>query len=50
MEQEVRELLENRYAEKSAIISEIREQWKTLPETTSEELNAWKNKGRTRDY
>lgn len=46
MEQEVRELLENQYAEKAAILDEIRQSWKTLPVTTEEEVNAWKEEGR----
>ena len=47
MEQEIRELLENRYAEKAAVFSRIRQSWETLPETTEDEVNAWKNVGRS---
>ena len=50
MEQEIKELLENRYAEKAAVLEEIRQSWKTLPETTSGEIDAWRAEGRNSGY
>lgn len=50
MEQEIRELLENRYAEKTVVFEEIRQSWKTLPETTEEEISKWQAERRTYDY
>lgn len=50
MEQEIRDLLETRYAAKIEVANRIRQRWQTLPETTSEEVNNWRSEGRARDY
>lgn len=49
MEQEVRELLEIRYAPRCEVINCIRHRWPTLPETTSEEADGWRAVGRRND-
>ena len=46
MEQEVRELLETRYAARMEVINRIQQRWPDLPETTAEEVENWKNLGR----
>jgi plasmid stability protein len=46
MEQEVRELLETRYAAKAEIIERIRQRWEELPPTSAAEVNAWRDVGR----
>ncbi|MBE9063512.1 hypothetical protein [cf. Phormidesmis sp. LEGE 11477] len=50
MEQEVRELLETRYASKSEAIQRIRQRWSALPETTPQEVDSWRVVGRHNDY
>jgi len=46
MEQEVRELLKTRYAERSEVISRIMDRWVSLPPVSSRELHDWKKQGR----
>lgn len=46
MEQEVRELLEQRYAPKGEVLSRVRERWEELPETAPEEVDQWREEGR----
>lgn len=46
MEQEVRELLEQRYAPKGEVLSRMRDRWDGLPETAPEEVNRWRGEGR----
>lgn len=46
MEQEVRELLAQRYAPRSEILDRIRERWDELPETDAEEAARWRAHGR----
>lgn len=46
MEQEVRQLLETRYASRQTVIGRICERWSTLPKTTAEEVNQWRTVGR----
>ena len=46
MEQEVRELLEQRYAPKGEVLSRMRERWEELPDTDSEEVALWREEGR----
>jgi plasmid stability protein len=48
MEQEVRELLQEKYAKRAEILRRIRESWKTLPETSAEEVNRWIKASRRR--
>ncbi len=48
MEQEVRELLQARYAARSEILSRVRKRWETLPETTADEASRWRAEGRRR--
>ena len=47
MEQEVRELLEANYPKKRDTIERIRSRWEGLPETCHEEMDNWRNEGRT---
>lgn len=46
MEQEVRELLEQRYATKDEVLERVRKRWEVLPETTPEEVESWRQEGR----
>ena len=46
MEQEVRELLEARYADKRATLEQIRERWKNLPNVDRDQMDDWRNEGR----
>lgn len=46
MEQEVRELLKIRYADRTQILTRTRKRWTQLPQTTSEEVKRWKEEGR----
>ncbi len=46
MEQEVRELLEARYQQKSDLIKAIKQSWKELPETSAKDMDAWRHEGR----
>ncbi|MFQ5938226.1 MAG: hypothetical protein ACE5LB_17630 [Acidiferrobacterales bacterium] len=46
MEQEVRELLQTRYAPRSEVLSRVRKRWETLPETTADEAQRWRVEGR----
>ena len=48
MEQEVRELLEERYAARNEITARIRKRWKTFPVTASDEVESWRETGRDR--
>ena len=46
MEQEVRELLEARYQQKTDLIQAIKNSWKELPETSAKDMDAWRQEGR----
>ena len=46
MEQEVRELLEARYQQKSDLIKAIKSSWKELPETSAKDMDSWRYEGR----
>ncbi|MBO9480498.1 MULTISPECIES: hypothetical protein [Gammaproteobacteria] len=46
MEQEVRELLEARYQQKSDLINAIKNSWKELPETPAKDMDTWRQEGR----
>ena len=46
MEQEVRELLATRYAERAEVLDRIRKSWETLPETSAAEANEWLRQSR----
>ena len=46
MEQEVRELLENSYPDKTDVLKRIKERWDLLPETRHEEMENWREQGR----
>ena len=46
MEQEVRELLEQRYAPKGEVLNRMRERWEELPQTDPEEVAHWREEGR----
>ena len=45
LEQEVRELLEIRYASRSAVIHRMRQRWSALPTTTADEVTRWQAVG-----
>lgn len=47
MEQEVRSLLESRYAPRKAALSRIRARWPDLPPTSAEEVETWIEEGRS---
>lgn len=46
MEQEVRQLLEERYASRRAVLQRIEERWASLPKATAAEIDAWISEGR----
>ena len=46
MEQELRDLLQNRYARRSEVLARIRTRWKDLPATEAQELATWREEGR----
>lgn len=46
IEQEILEILEIRYADRSPVIDRIRQRWPTLPDTTPEEVEHWRTVGR----
>ena len=46
IEQEVREMLEIRFAARSNIIQRIQKRWETLPTTSPEEIEQWRTLGR----
>ena len=41
MEQEVRELLQQRYGPRSEVLRRIRERWEALPRTEADEVDQW---------
>jgi plasmid stability protein len=47
MEQEVRALLERKYASTPDITTRIRERWKELPETTPAQIKTWRKIGQS---
>jgi plasmid stability protein len=49
MEQEVRELLQERFATRAEVLKRVRASWRTLPKTTAEEVNRWICEGRERN-
>jgi hypothetical protein len=46
MEQEVRELLEARYASKGELIARIEDRWRRHPKASAEEIRSWIREGR----
>jgi plasmid stability protein len=46
MEQEVRQLLEQRYASRGEVLQRIEERWQRLPKATAAEIAAWIAEGR----
>lgn len=46
MEQEIRDLLQSRYVQRSAVIERIRQRWETLPVQATSQLQDWKEQGR----
>lgn len=46
MEQEVRQLLEERYASRQAVLQRIEERWASQPKATAAEIDAWIIEGR----
>lgn len=46
MEQELRDLLQSRYARRSEVLARIRSRWKDLPATEAQELVRWREEGR----
>lgn len=48
MEQEVRELLQERYAERSAVLERVRARWSDQPAASVDEVDAWLSESRRR--
>ena len=46
MEQEVRELLQHKYAERSVLTRRIRDRWQELPSTSANQVETWRETGR----
>ena len=46
MEQEVRELLESRYAPRHEVISRLKSRWSDLPKTSAKDVKGWRETGR----
>lgn len=46
MEQEVRELLQHRYAARQDVVSRLHERWQRHPKATAAEIAAWIAEGR----
>jgi len=46
MEQEVRELLEQRYASRHQVLERSRKLWSKLPRVDAEEVRSWRERGR----
>jgi hypothetical protein len=46
MEQEIRDLLQNRYEQRGAVLERIRQRWETLPLQSAEPLQDWTEQGR----
>lgn len=46
MEQEVRNLLQNRYVQRDLVVQRIRQRWETLPVQSASQLQGWKEQGR----
>lgn len=46
MEQEVRNLLEERYASRFEVTTRIRKRWENLPETLPKDIEVWRETGR----
>jgi antitoxin FitA len=46
MEQEVRELLEQRYARREEVLKAIRKSWRDLPPSSAKEVARWIETGR----
>ena len=46
MEQELRDLLQSRYAHRSEVLARIRGRWTELPPTEAEEVRKWWEEGR----
>lgn len=46
MEEEIRDLLQGRYVQRSAVIERIRQRWTTLPIQAANQVQDWKEQGR----
>ena len=46
MEQDVRELLQQRYGPRTEVLRRIRERWEELPRSGADEVKQWRKKGR----
>jgi antitoxin FitA len=46
MEQEIRDLLQNRYQQRSVVLERIRQRWQSLPSQSADEVQDWKKQGR----
>ena len=46
MEQEVREVLKQRFASRRELLDRIHQEWKELPKASREEIDAWIDTGR----
>jgi hypothetical protein len=48
MEQEVRDLLQERYADRSTVLQRMRDRWSRMPESSVAEVDAWIGETRKR--
>ena len=46
MEQELRDLIQERYMSKADAVRRIRDRWPETPETTADEVKRWRGNGR----
>ncbi len=46
MEQEVRELLEQRYAARPDVLARVEQRWQQYPKATADEIASWIGEGR----
>jgi plasmid stability protein len=48
MEQELRELIADRYARRETVLARVSRRWRELPDLTAEEVDDWIETGRRR--
>jgi len=46
MEQEIRELLHERFMTRAEVIARIRARWSAIPPVSTQEADSWRNEGR----
>lgn len=45
-EQEVRELVQRRYAPKPEVLARLRGRWRQMPQASADEVRRWRDEGR----